>query len=553
MKKNNNKNKTEKKQEKNIKEKNKKAETKTTIEKHNNKETLKEKKERTKKLAVKTGVGFSVMQNFSSNFFDAFAIALGFSAQTVSLITSLPLFLNSILQLFTYKIIKFLGRHKALYLSALIQVFLIGLTLIVGFYTRSAIMLILLFTLFFFVSNIIAVAWISIIGDVLKKDERGKYIAYRNKIINIVSLISLLIAGTILDYLQKTLHEKSFIIIFTIAMIARLYTYFTLKQYYVPKTKELEKEEEFTLIQFITRIKKSNFVKYTLIYSFLIFLMYLFATTISFYRLKILNLDYLQFTLFKILFILGMILSYSYWGKISDKYGNKLILIISTFFKSIIIILWALITNVYILYFIEFLSGLFHSAFMLGGMNYFLDAVTPKKRIIVRPYFNFFVGISILLSGLTSSNFIKYYDIIKKKLNFLPQYLQFNNPFQTLFLISGTLRFIVVILLVFLIKELRKEKELQKLENKIKKEGKKIIKKTKKLEEKTIKKIKKAEEKIEEKIKEIEKPIILSEHNFTRTHYGFINYNNKNNKKQKKQNKEKRKTKNKQKSKKTKK
>ncbi len=553
MRKNNNKNKTEKKQKQENtmkKSKSKKTETKekTILKKQNSKETLKEKKERTKKLAIKSGIGFSVMQNFSSNFFDAFAIALGFSAQTVSLITSLPLFLNSILQLFTYKIIKFLGRHKALYYSALIQAFLIGLILIAGFYTRSAIILILLFTLFFFVSNIIAVSWISIIGDVLRKDERGKYIAYRNKIINIVSLISLLIAGTILNYLQKILHEKSFIIIFTIAIIARIYTYFTLKQYYVPKTKPLEKEEEFTLIQFITRIKKSNFVKYTLIYSFLIFLMYLFATTISFYRLKILNLDYLQFTLFKILFILGMILSYSYWGKISDKYGNKLILIISTFFKSIIIISWALITNIYILYFIEFLSGIFHSAFMLGGMNYFLDAVSPKKRIIVRPYFNFFVGISILLSGLTSSNFIKYYDIIEQKLTFLPQYLQFNNPFQTLFLISGTLRFIVVLLLVFLIKELRKEKELQKLENKIKKEGKKIIKETKKLEEKTIKKIKKAEEKakrkvknikkeLEEKIKEIEKPIILAEHNFTRTHYGFINYTNKNNKIQNEQNK----------------
>ncbi len=501
MKKNKNKNVEEKnKKTKKYEEKTNKRKKIKIIEEKANKETLKEtvkeKKERTKKLAVKTGVGFSIMQNFSSNFFDAFAIALGFSAQTVSLITSIPLFLNSILQLFTYKIIKKLGRHKALYTSALIQSFIIILTLIAGFYTKNAIILILLFTLFFFISNIIAVAWISIIGDVLKKDERGKYIAYRNKIINIVSLISLLIAGTILNYLQKTLHEKSFIIIFTIATIARLYTYFILKQYYVPKTKELEKKEEFTLIQFIKRIKKSNFVKYTLIYSFLILLMYLFATTTSYYRLKILDLNYLQFTLLKIVFILGMILSYSYWGKISDKYGNKLILITSTFFKSIIITLWAFITNLHLLYILEFLSGLFHSAFLLGGTNYFLDAVTSKKRIIVRPYFNFFVGLSILLAGVISSNFIKYYNIIEEKLLFLPKIIQFNNPFQTLFLISGTLRFIIVILLIFLIKELRKEKELEKLENKIRKKSKRIIQKTKKLEEKTIKKIKKKVKKV---------------------------------------------------------
>ncbi len=509
-----------KKNKQKIKRKKEKIE-KNTI-KENKKKTIIEKREKTKKLAVKTGIGFSIMQNFSTNFFDAFAIALGFSAQTVSLITSIPQFLNSILQLFTYKIIKKTGRHKTLYYSAILQSLLLVLILILGYTTKNYIILILLFTIFFFLSNIIAVSWISIIGDVLKKDEKGKYLSYRNKIINIVSLISLLIAGTILNYLQKIISTKSFIAIFTIAIIARIYTYFILKQYYVPKTKELTKKEEFTLIQFIKKIKKSNFVKYTLTYSFLIYLMYLFATTISFYRLEVLKLNYFQFTLFKIIFIIGMILSYSYWGKISDKYGNKILLVTSTLFKSIIITLWAIITNIPSLYVIEFFSGIFHSAFLLGGTNYFLDAVTSKKRIIVRPYFNFFVGVSILLAGLTSSNFIKYYNIIEQKITLFSKTILFNNPFQTIFLISGILRFIVVILFLIFIKELRKEKEIEKLKNKIKRKKEKIEKNIKKTIKKEKNKILEKTKKIEEKA---EKPFILLEHHMTRIYQGFIHYN----------------------------
>ncbi len=505
-------------------------EKKAKIKNNNKTNSIIEKKEKTKKLAVLTGVGFSIMQNFSSNFFDAFAVALGFSAQTVSLIISIPQFLNSVLQLFTYKIIKTLGRHKALYYSALTQATLIAIILTVGLLTKNAVALILLLTLFFFISNVIAVSWISIIGDVLKKHEKGTYIAYRNKVINIVSLISLLIAGTLLNYLQKSIGVKSFIVLFSIAIIARIYTYFLLKQYYVPKTKELEKKEEFTLIQFIKRIKKSNFVKYTLIYSFLIFSMYLFATTISFYRLKILDVNYFQFTLFKIFFILGNVLSYSYWGKISDKYGNKLLLLISTFFKSIIISLWAFIMNINLLYIIEFFSGVFNAALLLGGLNYFLDAVSSKKRTIVRPYFNFFVGLSIILAGLTTSNFLKYYSMIKNTtiITIINNSFNFNNPFQTIFLTSGLLRIIVLILLIIFVKELRREKELKKLEEKINKKVKKEFKN--------------AKTKIKKEINIIEKPFLLLEHHLSRTNIGFINYNKynfKNKKRKEKQNKKK--------------
>ena len=94
---------------------------------------------------------------------------------------------------------------------------------------------------------------------------------------------------------------------------------------------------------------------------------------------------------------------------------------------------------------IQLLGALGWTAFNLATSNFIYDNVTPHQRGYYVAYYNFLIGIGILVGGLLGSFLI---DIV-------PNLLM--NPFHVVFFLSFLVRFCVILLFLPKIKEVRKD------------------------------------------------------------------------------------------------
>ncbi len=400
---------------------------------------------KTLKLNLRNSILFNILEYFFTSFIDAYIVLLGFVPSMISFIITLPQFFTSIIQLFTNTLIEKYGRKKVFEKSILIQalsiIFFVSFSLILKEYTIINLLFMIFFITIFFSSGMIAYnVWVSIIGELVPENIRGKYFSQQGKLMSITAIISLIVVSIILKYFNSI---KGFLITFFIAFSARILSYFLTRQYYVLEDKKLDRKEYFSLYDFVRRVKYSNFAKYTFFYSLFLYSVFIVVPILSYYQLKILNFTYFQFTLLKIAFFIGSFLSLKFWGEITDKYGNRIVFFYTGFLISFGILAYIFFKSFLALLIIEFYSGIVWSGFNLSTANYIFDAVKNTKRALVSSYFNFFKGLSIMLAGFSTFILIDVF----KKLHY--------NEYTSIFLLSGILRIFIVIFFFRMIYEVR--------------------------------------------------------------------------------------------------
>mgnify|MGYP001578516286 FL=1 len=94
------------------------------------------------------------------------------------------------------------------------------------------------------------------------------------------------------------------------------------------------------------------------------------------------------------------------------------------------------------------MGGVGWAAFNLAASNFIYDSVTPQRRALCVSYFNIFNGIGVFF-GATLGGLLTHYLAIS-----------FMNKFLFVFLISGVLRFLFVIIMLPFLKEARKIRRL---------------------------------------------------------------------------------------------
>ncbi len=379
------------------------------------------KKEYTKKLSIVEGSVYSVMDGIGLRNVSPYALSLGANNAQIGLLTSIPNLLGNFFQLLTTKAMEKHSRKEILLFGAIFQSLMWILMILVGFLyffkglnsSISVNSIILIYTLLVLFGGFISPAWNSLMNDVVLRKERGKYFGRRNKLLGIVALISMLLAGFILDYFKQTKLFFGFAILFGVCFIARAVSFYLLSRHYDPEFK-FEKGYYFSIKEFIKKIPNSNFGKFV----FFVFLVQL-ATAIAspffaVYMLKNLNFNYTSYVFVIISSSLSSLIFMPIWGKFSDKYGNLRIIKICGFFTPFVPLMWLMSTIVakfnpafliYYLLIIEFLSGLVWAGFNLTSSNFIYDAVTRQRIALCVAYFNFFAGTGVFI-GASLGGFI---------------------------------------------------------------------------------------------------------------------------------------------------
>ncbi|MBS3092418.1 MFS transporter [Candidatus Pacearchaeota archaeon] len=415
--------------------------------------------EKAKKEALRTSIfeggASSVMTGTSSYFITPYALALKASNLQIGFLSSFVGLIGPLAQLGSSHLMERYSRKKIVIVSVIIQaliwipIMLLGVMFYFDIWQNLLpLLLIIFYSLHVGIGAVAGPAWFSWMGDIVPEKHRGWYFAKRNKIVEGIAIFSMFAAGLLLDLFKtKGLVFIGFSILFSIGMISRLYSGRLLSRQYQPSLK-LRRGYYFSFWQFLGRMRKTNFGKFTIFISLMYFAVAISAPFFTVYMLKELNLSYTWFTIINLSSSVFSILTYSFWGKITDKYGNRFVIVVSSLAIPLVPILWMFSTSkLYLILIPSLIGGIFWGGFAISTFNFVYDSTKQNHRALCVTYNNLLTGIGIFL-GSALGGLIANYGIGIASIFGL-------NIFLFIFLISGVLRLIITIIFIPLIKEVR--------------------------------------------------------------------------------------------------
>ena len=430
-------------------------------------EPLYKKKENGINYSVKDGLFTSIKSGLTSSFVMPFAIAMNASIGMLALLSSVPGFVASFLQLFSQDSMRFFKtRSNQIFWTAFIQAFMWIPLIFVPFIARNNILLAFILILTFVtlegtIGTFQGPIYNSMLADIVDEDKRGEFFGKRNRIVNFMGFVSTLIAGFILSFFKGfdkagSVHYVffGFCILFLFATICRLISSFYKKKIYDPPYNP--KADDITFWKFMKNMTHNNYG---------IFVMYVFmfqmaanisAPFFALYLLRDMQFSYLYFTFISGISILTGFIAMAYWGQVIDKRGSKFVLTLSGLlvpFSPFLLVLALFIKNPTLLFIYilceEAFSGIVWAGFNLSTSSFLFDATGKDERVKYISYYNLLIGIAVFLGAMLGSYLLKIYPGITMAATLVI------TAIPVIYITTGLLRLLVTILFMKKVHEAR--------------------------------------------------------------------------------------------------
>ena len=265
-------------------------------EKDPNEENL---KKEARAISIREGSSYSFMDGFGLRFITPYALALGAGTTQIGVLSSVPGLLGNLSQIGTIKLMSRTTRRKIVFWSVLFQAIMWLPLILIGFffffYGISSVfavsLLIVSYSILIIVGAVAGPAWNSWMKDIVPL-RVGEFFGRRSRIVGIIALSSMLAAGLILHYFEKSQVFYAFAIMFFIAFVGRsLSAYFFTKQY-EPKF-FYKPESYFSFRQFVRKMLYNNFGRFVLFVSLVSFSTAVASPFFAVYMLGDLKFSYL--------------------------------------------------------------------------------------------------------------------------------------------------------------------------------------------------------------------------------------------------------------------
>lgn len=339
--------------------------------------------DRSLRHSLKDAAAFATMTGVGETYLSAFAIALKATTAQIGLLASVPPLLASLVQLFS----AWLGRatrqrRRIMLAGATVQAiaWLPVLALPLAFPAHAVPLLIASAVIYHSGAHLAAPQWASIMGDLVPARRRGRFFGLRTRIVTLTTFTSLLLGGLVLQLCTNAGKPLAgFAILFAIAFVARLISVHHLARMSVPET-GIPGEDVSFAPGWMGKLRHSNAVRFSLFFALMQFGVAIASPFFTVYMLRDLEFTYLQFTLNTATAILAQFLTLSQWGRISDVFGNRRILVATGLLIPLMPLLWTFSTNFYYLIAIQALSGFSWAGFSLSAGNFIYDLIAPSRR-----------------------------------------------------------------------------------------------------------------------------------------------------------------------------
>lgn len=411
--------------------------------------------EQSRRYGIRDGACQAIMQGGGENYLSAFALLLQATPFQVGLLSALPQLVGTWSQLLSVKALNLVQHRKTIMLAgatgqALSWLPLLALPLLSAQYGPW--ILIACAVAYFGMGHFAVPAWNSLITDLVSPNERGTYFARRTKVMTVLSFSALCAAGLVLHGAQS--HGRAwvgFALIFLAASTARL-----LSTRYLSRMDEsaapATREAEFRLLEFLRHEHSGNYKRFLWFSGLMHVCVLISGPYFVIYMLRDLHFSYWMYASWLAAGVLGQFLTLKPWGRLSDRYGNKKLLVVTSLAVPFLPMLYLFSTAVGYLVVVNFIGGVIWAGLALGLQNYVFDAVRPEDRAKGVAVWNtinamgWFAG-AMLGSWLAGT--------VPADLTFAGIELRLASNLQAVFFISGVLRLIVVLGLLRTFRETR--------------------------------------------------------------------------------------------------
>lgn len=358
--------------------------------------------------SVKEGV-FSVSSgNVALNYITPYALYLGATSREIGLLSVVQSLAATIAQIPGAGIVEKFSRKTIWYSTYIISRLLwIPVVLLVLFPAYRIIGLIALMFIFAFLNGLRYPAWTSLMADIVPGRHRGQYFGRRNMITGSVTLFAILVSGWVLQ-------SFGFPTLFLLAAFIGLIGVYFFKQIYEPVLRpkfHYKHSLNLSPTEWANTLKMhSNLVWFTIYMIIVSFSVAIAGPFYAVFMLKNLEIGYIWYAIIITINALVAILSQPYWGKFSDRYGDRSVLMITGIMIVIIPLLWTFANSIWFLIIIHIYDGFLFGGWSLVVFN-FLIALTPhSKRTSYVANHTFFVGLSTVGGILFASLLVEHFE-----------------------------------------------------------------------------------------------------------------------------------------------
>jgi len=350
------------------------------------------------------------------------------TATQVGLLASLPLVANLVQMLGSY-IIEKTGRKKRLCTASVIVsrslwvlVILLPLALFNDLQDYRVWVLVAIIAVSSLFGSLAGVAWLSWMSDLVPPESRGSYFGRRNMIASFAGMVITVVAGKFLTVWNEHFSESSpfgYIILFAVGLVFGL-----ISSWFVSRMPEIESPVErdgggFTLSSFLLPLKERNFLALILFVSVWNFGIQIAGPFYNVYLIDYLKMSFSNIALLATLSTLTTLVMMKIWGPISDKLGNRPIIVVSTWVLIAIPFVWVAaapgMARVPLV--IAFaLSGAFMAGASLSQFNILIKLSPPKGRSIYLALFAAITGLSGAVAPVVGGLLIKSLDDVRLSL-----------------------------------------------------------------------------------------------------------------------------------------
>ena len=329
-----------------------------------------------------------------------YLLALGASSQQIGLLSSLGNLAAALLLLPAAMLVERTGERKKTTLWASsgsrLMVLLIALLPMFLVPTQGLIWVILGMSLLRDTFNNFAYpGWVALTGDIIPLEGRGRYFGTRNFIMGVAGIVTALVVGHAITAIGSPLgYELAFLAAVALSLVS-MYFFSRLRDHTQEAGKV--KTEHSTLSQIFRSVKgQKSFILFCVFTAFWNFSLNIAGPFFNVYMVDSLKMTAATIGVVTVTNTVAGLLVQRRIGRISDKWGNRTLAIITIFLIPLVPLVWGLwAKQTWQILLIECLSGVLWGAYNLVSFNILLTQTPSEQRARFSAVYQIVVTLSL--------------------------------------------------------------------------------------------------------------------------------------------------------------
>ncbi|MEQ9002014.1 MAG: MFS transporter [Pseudomonadales bacterium] len=423
--------------------------------------------DRSLRHSLRDGVYFSAMIGSAESYFSAFAVFLKASTAQIGMLAALPPLLASFSQLSSAWVGRKLGerlpgrgvRRDIIVFGALLQALtLIPLALLPLAYPDLALPILITCAVIYYAGpNLGSPQWGSLMGDLVPETRRGRYFALRTRLSSLANFSALIVAGLALHLLDALQHTYlGFVVLFVSAAALRLASAWHLAHMHDPPghLAALEAPWHRELWQAFT---STGLLRFSIFFACMQFAVAIASPFFTLYMLRDLQFSYVAFMFNTAASVCVQFLTLNRWGRLSDLFGNRLILVTTGMMIPLLPSLWLVSTSYAYLLAVQALSGLAWAGFTLSATNSVYDLTPRNHRATLMAVHNVLGAAGVFL-GAVLGGWLG--TVLPREVELFGGQWSWLTPLYGVFVISTVARLAVALVFLPRLREVRKVRRM---------------------------------------------------------------------------------------------